>query len=135
MVHGTIQDIMLQSNLQVYLTIVIVPAPFNYYMQKYFIATVCELRRISLLKNALIYSHFDEAIEGYLTILSFGKWKEFDSKNEHLIDSDGYYASVAKNRWIAVRLEMLSNVMISFAGGVFSRACHGLVGVAMNMIM
>ena len=56
-----------------YLTIVIVPVvPFYYCMQKYFIATVCELRRISL-KDALIYSHFGEAIEGYSTILSFGK--------------------------------------------------------------
>ena len=123
-----------------YFIIIIVPVVlFYYYIQKYFITTARELRRISSLKNSPIYSHFNETIEGYLTILSFGKGKEFDSKNKHLIDSDhdAYYPSIAINRWLAVRLEMLGNVMIGFAAFscVFSRPSAGFVGVAMSMIM
>lgn len=70
-----------------YLIIIIVPIVLFYcYIQKYFISTVRELRRTSSLPT-----RFNETSEGYLKILSFGKRKEFDSKNKHLVDNDIYY--------------------------------------------
>ena len=110
-----------------------------YFTQKYFIATARELRRISSLMNSPIYSHFSETIEGVDTILAFQKGEEFSKKNKQLIDGDhgAYYTSLGANRWLAVRLELLGNIMVGFACFmcVYTRPSAGFIGVAVSTIM
>ena len=123
-----------------YFMIIIIPLTiFYWFVQKYFIATQRELRRISSLMNSPIYSHFSESIDGTLTIRAFNRINQFSDKNKDLIDADhaAYYPSVAANRWLAIRLEILGNIMIGFAAFscAFSKPSAGFVGVALSTIM
>ena len=123
-----------------YFAIIVLPVcVFYWFVQKYFIATARELRRISSLMNSPIYSHFSETIDGSLTIKAFNKVSEFSNKNKQLIDGDheSYYPSISINRWLAVRLEMCGNVMIGVAAFAcaYSKPSAGFIGVALSTIM
>lgn len=90
---------------------------FYYYLQKYFIATSRELRRLSALMNSPIFSHFGESLTGSATIRAFGKVEDFCKKNRETIDNDhkAYYPSFAGNRWLGIRLETIGNFLIGSA--------------------
>merc|ERR1719295_586655 len=110
-----------------------------YYLQKYFITTSRELRRLSTLMNSPIFSNFSESIAGVDTLRSFGKFEEFSDKNKKMVDSDhqAYYPSVAANRWLAIRLELIGNGLIG-AAALFCAVTQppaGLVGVALSTVM
>ena len=87
---------------------------FYWWVQKYFIATSRELRRISNLQNSPIFSHFSESASGYMIIRAFSAVDRFSTKNKELIDKDhqAYYPSVAANRWLAIRLEFIGNTLL-----------------------
>ena len=110
-----------------------------YYLQKYFIATSRELRRLSTLMNSPIFSNFSESINGVDTLRSFGKFEEFSTKNKTMVDQDhqAYYPSVAANRWLAIRLELIGNFLIG-AAALFCAVTQppaGLIGVALSTVM
>ena len=112
---------------------------FYWFVQKYFIATSRELRRLSSLMNSPIYSHFSESLEGVSIIRAFGKGESFSTKNQSMIDADhnAYYPSIAANRWLAVRLEFIGNILI-FVSAISCAASHpssSWVGVALSTVM
>ena len=122
-----------------YFIVAIIPvAIFYYYIQKYYIATARELRRISAIHNSPIFSHISETINGYLTVIAFGKRKSFNNKNRKLIDNDNkaWYTNISVDRWIAVRLEMIANFLIGFAAlsCAYSKPSAGFAGVALTSI-
>ena len=92
---------------------------FYWYVQRYFIASSRELRRLSSLMNSPIYSNYGEALEGVRVIRAFNKESTFSDKNKRLVDSDhkAYYPSVASNRWLAIRLEFLGNSFNIYCSG------------------
>ncbi|ETO01991.1 ATP-binding cassette, sub-family C (CFTR/MRP), member 3 [Reticulomyxa filosa] len=120
--------------------IMVLPLGILYWwVQKYFISTSRELRRISSLMNSPIYSHFSESLEGAIIIRAFGKQDEFSSRNKQMIDADheSYYPSIAANRWLAIRLEFVGNCLI-FGAAIsccLSKPSPGWVGVALSTIM
>jgi len=110
-----------------------------YFLQKYFISASRELRRLSTLMNSPIFSNFSESISGVDTLRSFGKFSEFSGKNKKMVDLDhqAYYPSVAANRWLAIRLELIGNALIG-AAALFcavTQPSAGLVGVALSTVM
>eukprot|EP00486_Rosalina_sp_Unknown_P006558 CAMPEP_0201569972 /NCGR_PEP_ID=MMETSP0190_2-20130828/11975_1 /ASSEMBLY_ACC=CAM_ASM_000263 /TAXON_ID=37353 /ORGANISM="Rosalina sp." /LENGTH=1205 /DNA_ID=CAMNT_0047992963 /DNA_START=715 /DNA_END=4335 /DNA_ORIENTATION=- len=114
-------------------------APLYYYLQKYFITTSRELRRLSTLMNSPIYSNFSESIAGQDILRSFNKTAEFSTKNKDMIDKDhqAYYPGVASNRWLAIRLEFIGNCLIGAAAlfCAITQPPAGLVGVALSTVM
>jgi len=123
-----------------YFAIIILPLSYFYWrLQKYFIGTSRELRRLSSLMNSPIFSHFSETLEGSFIIRAFNKSSEFSQKNINLIDADhkAYYPSVAANRWLAIRLEFLGNCIIGFAAlsCAITAPSAGLIGVALSTVM
>lgn len=99
-------------------TIVIVPIGLLYYfIQRFYVATSRQLKRLESVSRSPIYSHFGETVSGVQAIRAYGQQERFINESEHKVDVNQicYYPSIISNRWLAVRLEMIGNLIILFA--------------------
>lgn len=97
---------------------VIIPIGFIYYfIQRFYVATSRQLKRLESVSRSPIYSHFGESITGTQTIRAYGVQNRFITESEAKVDFNQlcYYPSIIANRWLAVRLEMVGNLIIFFA--------------------
>lgn len=123
--------------------ILIVPLGLIYiYVQRYYLATSRELKRLDSVGKSPIYSHFQETISGVSTIRAYEQQNRFMYENEGKLDYNqrAYYPSISCNRWLAVRLEFLGSIII-FAAALFavlgvvygsSTIDAGLVGLSVS---
>ncbi|XP_018568578.1 multidrug resistance-associated protein 1 isoform X9 [Anoplophora glabripennis] len=98
--------------------LVIVPIGLLYYfIQRFYVATSRQLKRLESVSRSPIYSHFGETVTGVQAIRAYGQQERFISESEYKVDLNQvcYYPSVISNRWLAVRLEMIGNLIILFA--------------------
>ncbi|EUC38041.1 hypothetical protein COCCADRAFT_83812 [Bipolaris zeicola 26-R-13] len=111
------------------------------YIQRYYLRTSRELKRLDSVSRSPIYAHFQESLSGMSTIRAYGQQKRFEMENEWRVDANlrAYYPSISANRWLAVRLEFLGSVIILAAAGfaIISVSSHsgldaGWVGLAMS---
>ncbi|XP_031762816.2 multidrug resistance-associated protein 1 isoform X5 [Galleria mellonella] len=118
---------------------VIVPIGVVYYViQRFYVATSRQLKRLESVSRSPIYSHFGESITGASTIRAYGVTQRFIKESERGVDHNQscYYPSCIANRWLAVRLEMIGNLIIFFAAvlAVLGRETinPGLVGLSIS---
>ncbi|KAK3676345.1 ATP-binding cassette glutathione S-conjugate transporter ycf1 [Recurvomyces mirabilis] len=111
------------------------------WIQKYYLRTSRELKRLDSVSRSPIYAHFQESLSGISTIRAYRQTKRFALENEWRIDANlrAYFPSISANRWLAVRLEFLGSVVIlsaaSFATvsvSTGSGLSAGLVGLSMS---
>ncbi|XP_049823779.1 multidrug resistance-associated protein 1 isoform X4 [Aethina tumida] len=118
--------------------IVIIPIGLLYYfIQRFYVATSRQLKRLESVSRSPIYSHFGESITGAQAIRAFGQEERFITESERKVDQNQvcYYPSIISNRWLAVRLEMIGNLIIFFAAlfGVLGKDnLPGLVGLSVT---
>lgn len=86
-------------------------------VQRYFVATMRQLKRIEATTRSPIYSQFSETLTGISTIRAFRAENRFIRSFESLIDNNliYYYPTDFCNRWLAVHLEALGNLITVFA--------------------
>ncbi|KAG0224129.1 hypothetical protein BGW42_005307 [Actinomortierella wolfii] len=122
--------------------IVIFPLSFAYlWLQRYYLATSREIRRLDSVSRSPIFAHFQETLGGITTIRAYRQQERFIKGNESRLDTNlrAYYPSIAGNRWLAFRLESLSSIIVfgsSFLS-VFSLSLGrsvdpGLVGLSLT---
>ncbi|KAF9356142.1 hypothetical protein BGX34_010083 [Mortierella sp. NVP85] len=102
--------------------IVIIPFGLVYlWLQRYYLATSREIRRLDSVSRSPVFAHFQETLGGISTIRAYRQQKRFIQGNEHRVDQNmrAYYPSIAGNRWLAFRLETLSSIII-FGAGFFA---------------
>jgi ABC-type multidrug transport system fused ATPase/permease subunit len=121
----------------------IIPLFFIYmYVQRYYLATSRELKRLDSVGKSPIYSHFQETISGVSTIRAYEQQRRFVFENEGKLDDNqrAYFPSISCNRWLAVRLEFLGSIIILGAAlfavlGVLYGSSYidaGLVGLSVS---
>lgn len=120
----------------------IVPLAFLYlYIQRYYLRTSRELKRLDSVSRSPIYAHFQETLSGISTIRAYRQQSRFSHENEWRVDANlrAYFPSINANRWLAVRLEFLGSVIILASAGFAiisvsrgSGLSAGLVGLAMS---
>ncbi|XP_053980762.1 multidrug resistance-associated protein 1 isoform X1 [Hylaeus volcanicus] len=117
---------------------VIVPIGVIYYfVQRLYVASSRQLKRLESVSRSPIYSHFSESVSGAQIIRAFGVQKRFIHESESKVDFNQvcYYPSIIANRWLAVRLEMVGNLIIFFAAFFAvssSNMVSGLVGLSVT---
>jgi ATP-binding cassette subfamily C (CFTR/MRP) protein 1 len=111
------------------------------YIQRYYLRTSRELKRLDSISRSPIYAHFQESLSGMSTIRAYGQELRFEQENEWRIDANlrAYFPSINANRWLAVRLELIGSVIILASAGlaIISVASHsglsaGMVGLCMS---
>lgn len=123
-------------------TALVIPLGIMYiWIQRYYLHTSRELKRLDSVTKSPIYAHFQESLGGTSTIRAYGQQKRFEMENEWRVDANlrAFFPSISANRWLAVRLEFIGAAVILGAAGlsVISVANHsglsaGMVGLAMS---
>ncbi|XP_062036339.1 multidrug resistance-associated protein 1-like [Lepus europaeus] len=90
---------------------------FYFTIQRYYVASSRQIRRLAGASRSPIISHFGETLSGVSTIRAFGHEQRFIQQNKEVVNENlvCFYNNVIANRWLSVRLEFLGNLMVLFA--------------------
>ncbi|XP_051912382.1 ATP-binding cassette sub-family C member 3-like isoform X2 [Hippocampus zosterae] len=98
--------------------VVIAPLAFVYiFVQRFYVATSRQLKRLESVSRSPIYSHFSETITGSSVIRAFGRHSAFVFMSDMKVDENqkSYYPGIVSNRWLGVRIEFIGNCIVLFA--------------------
>merc|ERR1739848_318081 len=98
--------------------VLVFPLAYVYrYTQQYYIASSRELKRLDSVSRSPIYSHFTETIDGVSVVRSYGMIDTFSETNRSRVDKNqqAYFCFQLSNRWLAVRLETIGNVVVGMS--------------------
>ncbi|XP_076852211.1 multidrug resistance-associated protein 1 isoform X2 [Brachyhypopomus gauderio] len=111
---------------------------FYFFVQRFYVASSRQLKRLESVSRSPVYSHFNETLLGTSVIRAFGEEQRFIGESDQRVDRNqqAYYPSIVANRWLAVRLEFVGNCIVTFAAlfAVMSRdtLSPGLMGLSIS---
>ncbi|XP_064500038.1 multidrug resistance-associated protein 1-like isoform X2 [Pseudopipra pipra] len=125
--------------------VVIIPLGYFYLIiQRYYIASSRQIRRLVAASQPPVISHFSETLVGRSTIRAFDHQERFIRKNYDVVYENlvCVYNNLISNSWLTVRLEFLGNLMVFFAalfvalsGNTVSSSTVGLlISYGLNVI-
>jgi ABC-type multidrug transport system fused ATPase/permease subunit len=122
--------------------LIILPIGVIYYLvQKLYIPTSRQLRRIESTTRSPIYIHFSETLSGATSIRAYGTVDKFIQESNIRVDANhsSSYLAVITSRWLAIRLEFLgySIIFINALYAVLSRGnlSPGVAGLTLSYAM
>ncbi|XP_010972726.2 ATP-binding cassette sub-family C member 2 isoform X1 [Camelus dromedarius] len=98
--------------------VIIIPLGIIYVsVQIFYVATSRQLRRLDSVTRSPVYSHFSETVSGLSVIRAFEHQQRFLKHNEMSIDTNQkcVFSWITSNRWLAVRLELIGNLIVFFS--------------------
>uniref|UniRef100_A0A8D2ZPE6 ATP-binding cassette, sub-family C (CFTR/MRP), member 3 n=1 Tax=Scophthalmus maximus TaxID=52904 RepID=A0A8D2ZPE6_SCOMX len=98
--------------------VVIVPLAVAYvFVQRFYVATSRQLKRLESVSRSPIYSNFSETITGASVIRAYGRHSAFVLMSDTKVDENqkSYYPGIVSNRWLGVRIEFIGNCIVLFA--------------------
>ncbi|KAM4525274.1 ATP-binding cassette sub-family C member 3 isoform 2-T2 [Odontesthes bonariensis] len=98
--------------------VVIAPLAFIYvFVQRFYVATSRQLKRLESVSRSPIYSHFSETVTGSNVIRAYGRHTAFVLMSDMKVDENqkSYYPGIVSNRWLGVRIEFIGNCIVLFA--------------------
>ncbi|XP_016987828.1 multidrug resistance-associated protein 1 isoform X9 [Drosophila rhopaloa] len=129
--------VVISLSTPIFLVVIVPIALLYYFAQRFYVATSRQLMRLESVSRSPIYSHFSETVTGASTIRAYNVGDRFIEESDAKVDKNQVckYPSVIANRWLAIRLEMVGNLIILFAslfavlGG---QTNPGLVGLSVS---
>ena len=123
-------------------TFTLVPMVIVYvFVQRYFVASMRQLKRLESASKSPIFSHFSESLNGASTIRAYKVEKRFVKKFADHVDENllYYFPNNISNRWLALRLELIGNLITVFAA-LFAVLAKdhidpGIVGLSISYAM
>ncbi|XP_045924008.1 ATP-binding cassette sub-family C member 3 isoform X3 [Micropterus dolomieu] len=114
----TLNVLLICSALTPMFLIVIVPLMvFYWWVQRFYVATSRQLKRLESVSRSPIYSHFSETVTGSSVIRAYGRHSTFVLMSDKRVDDNqkSYYPGIVSNRWLGVRIEFIGNCIVLFA--------------------
>ncbi|XP_056144596.1 multidrug resistance-associated protein 1-like [Lampris incognitus] len=108
------------------------------FIQSFYVATSCQLRRLEAVSRSPIYTHFNETVQGASVIRAFSEQPRFILQANGRIDHNqtAYFPRFVATRWLAVNLEFLGNLLVLAASILSVRGrdylSPGIVGLAVS---
>ncbi|XP_054913516.1 ATP-binding cassette sub-family C member 3 isoform X4 [Poeciliopsis prolifica] len=119
--------------------VVIAPLAFIYvFVQRFYVATSRQLKRLESVSRSPIYSHFSETVTGSSVIRAYDRHAAFVLMSDTKVDENqkSYYPGIVSNRWLGVRIEFIGNCIVLFAAlfAVMGKETlsPGLVGLSVS---
>ncbi|XP_046577436.1 multidrug resistance-associated protein 1-like isoform X2 [Haliotis rubra] len=119
--------------------VVVIPLVILYaFIQRFYVTTSRQLKRLESKARSPIYNHFGETLSGASVIRSFQAQSRFIKESEDRVDTNQRFSSYAFGalRWQGVRLEVIGNIIVLAASlfAVMSRdtLSGGLVGLSIS---
>ncbi|KAF5404162.1 Multidrug resistance-associated protein 1 [Paragonimus heterotremus] len=99
-------------------------------VQRLYICTGRQLKRIDSVRRSPIFSHFQESLMGATSIRAYGKVQDFINKSDQLMDENqtAYYPNLICLRWLGVVVEILGH-MAALCVGLFAISMRTSIGV------
>ena len=71
-------------------------------LQRFYVATSRQLKRLESVSRSPIYSHFGETVQGAVTIRAYNKQQAFITESESRVDENQtcYYPGIVANRLV-----------------------------------
>nr|CAD7572885.1 unnamed protein product [Timema californicum] len=118
---------------------VIVPVGILYYfIQRVYVSTSRQVKRLESIARAPVYSHFGESITGAAVIRAYGVQSRFIKISEEKVDFNQMciFPNIISNCWLFVRLELIGSLITFFTSlfAVLGRETMnpGLVGLSVS---
>ncbi|KAI0826665.1 multidrug resistance-associated ABC transporter [Trametes gibbosa] len=122
-----------------YLGIIFVPLMILYYIAAlYYRRSSVEAKRLDSLLRSALYSAYSETLTGLSTVRAYRSQDRFIRKSEDGLDLENraYYMTIAIQRWLGVRLDILGNMLILgiclFAAGFRKTVDPSKIGVVLS---
>ncbi|XP_076337840.1 multidrug resistance-associated protein 1-like isoform X2 [Tachypleus tridentatus] len=115
--------------------------PFSglyYLLQRVYLAVSRQLKRLESVTRSPIYNNFSETISGTSSIRAYKAQDFFIKISEDRVDTNSncYFQGMVTNRWLAIRLDFLSSIIVLAASllAVFGRdsLSPGIVGLSLS---
>uniref|UniRef100_T1JBI7 ABC-type glutathione-S-conjugate transporter n=1 Tax=Strigamia maritima TaxID=126957 RepID=T1JBI7_STRMM len=106
--------VIISISTPIFLIIAIPISILFYVVQRFYIFTSRQLKRLESITRSPIFSHFSETLSGASTIRAYSLENQFVSNFQQKVDTNHgcYYPSIIANRWLSIRLELLANLII-----------------------
>jgi ATP-binding cassette, subfamily C (CFTR/MRP), member 1 len=106
--------IVISVSTPIFLSVALPIMVIYYFVQVFYVATSRQLKRLESVTRSPIYSHFSETISGQSVIRAYNEQKRFVVESETKVDHNQAisYMSIAANRWLGVRLEILGSFVV-----------------------
>ncbi|KAI0718208.1 multidrug resistance-associated ABC transporter [Cerioporus squamosus] len=122
-----------------YLGIIFVPMIIFYYAASlYYRRSSVEVKRVDSLLRSNLFASYSETLTGLSTVRAYRSQRRFVSKSEESLDQENraYYMTIAIQCWLAVRLDILGNLLILgiglFAAGFRRSVDPSKIGVVLT---
>eukprot|EP00914_Ancora_sagittata_P000414 GHVO01001132.1.p1 GENE.GHVO01001132.1~~GHVO01001132.1.p1 ORF type:complete len:558 (+),score=36.54 GHVO01001132.1:161-1834(+) len=101
----------------IFLVVVVPLGIFYYFVQRFYIASSRQMRRIDSILRSPIYTHFEASLTGVSSIRAYGQSNRFVQQSDYLLDKNqmAYYPYFVSNRWLSFWLETVGNLIVLFA--------------------
>ncbi|XP_009304647.1 ATP-binding cassette sub-family C member 3 isoform X2 [Danio rerio] len=130
--------IVIISSTPVFAFVIAPLALIYFFVQRFYVATSRQLKRLESVSRSPIYSHFSESITGTSVIRAYGRNAAFVLMSDNKVDENqkSYYPGIVSNRWLGVRIEFIGNCIVLFAA-LFAvtgkdKLSPGLVGLSVS---
>ncbi|GFS47673.1 multidrug resistance-associated protein 1 [Trichonephila inaurata madagascariensis] len=93
----------------IFLVVVLPISIIYYFIQRFYLSTSRQLKRLESITRSPIYSHFSETLSGASTIRAYKAEERFCSQSNNYIDNNQicYYPSIVSNRYVTATLNWL----------------------------
>ncbi|XP_066521778.1 ATP-binding cassette sub-family C member 3 isoform X2 [Hoplias malabaricus] len=109
--------IVIVSSTPIFAVVIVPLALIYFFVQRFYVATSRQLKRLESVSRSPIYSHFSETITGTSVIRAYGRNSAFVLMSDMKVDENqkSYYPGIVSNRWLGVRIEFIGNCIVLFA--------------------
>lgn len=120
--------VVISFSTPVFMTVILPLGILYFLVQRFYITTSRQLKRLESKTRSPIYSHFGETVTGASVIRAFGLQGEFILESQKRVDTNQVFtfASNTANRWLGFRLELLGNFVV-LAAAIFAVLARGSI--------
>uniref|UniRef100_A0A4W3JNE2 ATP-binding cassette, sub-family C (CFTR/MRP), member 3 n=1 Tax=Callorhinchus milii TaxID=7868 RepID=A0A4W3JNE2_CALMI len=88
-----------------------------WWVQRFYVATSRQLKRLESVSRSPVYSHFSETISGSSVVRAYGRGASFIHMSDVKVDTNqkSYFPGIVANRWLGIRIEFIGNCIVLFA--------------------